>query len=81
MNLILHIGELRRDLFEVIRVSEVVGAAVGGVQACQIEIAASLTRGLAITLDLAPLTLITTEESASVRGVGWWSHSICVANE
>jgi hypothetical protein len=52
------VAELGDDLFKIVRVLEVAGAAVGGVEACQIEVAATLARRLAIALDLSPLALI-----------------------
>lgn len=49
-------------LLELFRVLEVVGAAVGRVEALEVEVAASLTGRLAIALDLAALALITATE-------------------
>lgn len=48
-------------LLVLIGVLEVIGAAIGGIQTCQIEIAASLTWGFAIALDLPPFALVTVE--------------------
>ena len=57
-------ADLRRNLFEVLGISEIGGAAVGGVEARQIEVPASLTGSLAITFDFAPLALITRQKLA-----------------
>lgn len=56
-------------LFVLIRVLEVVGTAIGGIEACQIEVAASLTWGFAIALDLAPFAFVAVEVSYKSRVV------------
>lgn len=53
-------------LLVLIGVLEVIGAAIGGIQTCQIEIAASLTWGFAIALDLPTFALVTRDRDVPV---------------
>lgn len=57
-------------LFELVRILETVRATVGRIETLEVEMAASLTRGLAIALDLAALALVT----ADVGGHGQHLH-------
>jgi len=65
VDLLLEAGDMVGHASELVRVFEVVGAAVGGVVALQVEITASLARSLAIALDLASLAFVA--GSAEVR--------------
>lgn len=58
INLLLQAHHLRRHRLVLVRVLEIVGAAVGGVKTRQVEVAASLARSLAIALDLASFAFV-----------------------
>lgn len=58
VNLLLQSGDIVSHFPELVRVLEVVGAAVRRILAGEVEVAAALTRRLAIALDLAPLALV-----------------------
>ena len=56
---------MRRHLFELLRILEPI-AAVGCIDTLEIEIPASLTRGLSITLDLPALAFIARDRDVSI---------------
>lgn len=59
----LQMSNLSSDVLKVIRVLEVIGAAIGRVQTGQIEVATAQTWRLAVALDLATLALIADRET------------------
>lgn len=65
VDLLLESTDLFVHLLVLIRVLEVVGAAVGRVQTLQVEMATSLARRLAVALDLASLALVAGYNSVS----------------
>lgn len=65
VDLLLQTAELVVDLLVLLRLLEV-GAAVGGVVACEVEVAAPLARCLAIALDLAAFTFVAVVGGESV---------------
>jgi hypothetical protein len=69
VHLLLQASHRVAHLPELVRVLEVVGATVGSIEAGQVEVAASLARGLAIALDLSALALVATEQEQDVSFV------------
>lgn len=67
IDLILQPTDLCCDLLEFVRVFESAGTAVGGVQARQVEVSASLAWCLTIAFDLAPFTLVTNPERSAIK--------------
>jgi hypothetical protein len=49
---------MRIHLLELLGLFEAIGAAIRGILAFEVEVSASLTRGVSITFDLATLALI-----------------------
>lgn len=67
IDILLETAELRSDPLELFRVSEAVGAAVGGVETSEVEVSAALAWCFAIALDFTPLALVAGEGMASQR--------------
>lgn len=57
---------MRVHLFVLLRLLEVVGAAVGCINALELKIATSLTRILAVTLDLPPLAFVASDRDVTI---------------
>ena len=77
---VLQMSNLGGDLLKVVGVLEIIGAAVGGIKALEVEVSASLAGGFAIAFDLATFAFITVRmESAKgfiphlIRTVRGWT--------